>query len=380
MLNNNTHKRVHILVSGFTSNYGGVETFLFEHYKHMDHNRIQVDFLTHVKKPAFHDDIEAMGGRFFYIPVRNKYPLKYRKELREFFQNHAKDYDAFWCNKCMLNNIDFLRYATMYHIPVRILHSHNSSNMDVGLKGKLMELMHKYNQNKVESYVTKYWACSDYAAKWLFPSTIYEKKEYTFIPNAVDAIKFRTNETIRATMRAELGMEDNYVIGHIGRFNYQKNHEFLIRIFSKIYTMNPKARLLLIGSGELEESVKQQVYQLNLDKVVQFLGVRHDISEVMQAMDCFVLPSRFEGLPVVAVEAQAAGLPCVMAKDGITEQVQIIDSIKFMQLSQTEDEWAKEILKLQHRKMDSYQRIKDSGFNIDEAAKHLEEQIRELCS
>ena len=371
MLNNNTHKVMHILVSGFTSNYGGVETFLFQHFKYMDREKVQIDILTHVKQPAFQREIEAMGGRFFYIPVRNKYPLKYRKALKAFFKNHAKEYDVFWCNKCMLNNIDFLRYATKYQIPTRILHSHNSSCMDTGIKGTLMKAMHVHNRKRMTSYVTTFFACSDYAAKWLFPTNIYEKKHYTFIPNAVDAEKFRPDDTVRAQVRKQLGVEEAYVIGHVGRFNYQKNHEFLIRIFKKVYEKNSKARLLLIGTGELEATVKQQVEELQLENVVQFLGVRHDIPNLMQAMDCFVLPSRFEGLPVVAVEAQAAGLPCVMAKDGITEQVQIIDSGKFLRLNQTEDEWAKEILEQVDKKRDCYQTIRDKGFNIQEAAKKL---------
>ncbi len=371
MLNDNIHKTLHILVSGFTSNYGGVETFLFQHFKHMDHDVVQMDFLTHVKHPAFQKEIEAMGGRFFYIPVRNKYPLKYRKALDEFFKKHAKDYDVFWCNKCMLNNIDFLKYATKYKIPVRILHSHNSSNMDTGVKGKLMELMHNKNRRKISLYVTKYWACSDYAAEWLFPSEIYEKKQYTFIPNAVDVSKFRLNDSLRKKMRRQLEVENNYVIGHIGRFNYQKNHEFLIRIFKTVYDKDPNARLLLIGTGELEASVKQQVHELSLDSVVQFLGVRHDIPELMQAMDCFLLPSRFEGLPVVAVEAQAAGVPCVLARDGITEQVKITESVEFLNLDQSVDEWAKEILKQADKREDNYQVMKERGFNIDEAAVKL---------
>lgn len=371
MLNDNIHKTLHILVSGFTSNYGGVETFLFQHFKHMDHDKVHIDVVTHTKNPAFKAEIEAMGSKFFYIPVRNKYPLKYKKALKEFFKDYAKDYDVFWCNKCMLNNIDLLKYATKYQIPVRILHSHCSSNMNTGIKGRIMQIMHNRNKGKIASYVTKYWACSDYAAKWLFPPAIMERKSYTFIPNAVDGKKFRINDVNRRRMREQLGLDGSYVIGHIGRFNYSKNHEFLIRVFQKVHEQDANTKLILIGKGELESTVRKQVESLKLEGAVQFLGVRHDIPEIMQAIDCFVLPSRFEGLPVVAVEAQAAGVPCVLARDGITEQVKITNSVEFMNLEQSVDEWAKEILKQANKREDNYQVIKDRGFNIDEAAVKL---------
>ena len=366
------NKVIRILVSGFTSNYGGVETFLFQHFKYMNHDNIQMDFLTHVKQPAFHKEIEAMGGKFFYIPVRNKYPLKYRKALKMFFKNHAKQYDVFWCNKCMLNNIDFLRYAKKYDIPIRILHSHNSSNMDTGVKGRLMESLHRYNKNKIMSYVTDFWTCSDYAASWMFPLEVLKKKLYTFIPNAVDANKFRINEEVRMRIREEFDMDGKFVIGHIGRFNYQKNHEFLIQIFKNLYDQDPDVRLLLVGCGELEESVRQQVKALNLEGVVKFLGIRHDIPDIMQGMDCFVLPSRFEGLPVVAIEAQAAGLPCILSKEKITEQVKVTHNVEFVSLSQPANEWAKIILCQKDRREDSYEAIKNQGFSIDTAVNKIE--------
>lgn len=375
MQNDKSHKIIRVIVSGFTANYGGVETFLYQHYSHMDHNKVHIDFLTHVKNPAYKNEIEKMGGRFFYIPVRNKSPFRYRQAMKAFFQQHAEEYDVFWCNKCMLNNIDFLKYATKYNIPIRILHSHNSSNMDTGIKGRVMELMHKHNKRRIKSYVTEYWVCSDYAAKWLLPTDVYEKRQYTFIPNAVSAEKFRTNAKVREQMRKQLGVEEKYVIGHVGRFNYQKNHEFLIRIFQIVYEKNPNSELILVGTGELEDTVKQQVRELGLEKAVHFLGVRHDIPELMQAMDCFVLPSRFEGLPVVAVEAQAAGLPCVLASDGITEQVKIIDNVSFLKLDQSVDEWAKEIMEKELKRVDSYLVLKEKGFNMEEAANKMSERL-----
>lgn len=372
MFKNNSHKKVRILVSGFTSNYGGVETFLFQHFKHMNHELIHMDFLTHVKNPAFQKEIEDIGGKFFYIPVRNKYPLKYRMTLKEFFKEHAKEYDVFWCNKCMLNNIDFLKYAKRYQIPIRILHSHNSSNMDTGLKGKIMEQMHKRNKSKIKNYVTDFWACSDYAAKWLFPTDIYSEKKYSFVPNAVDVEKFLRNDLVRTEMREQLGVKDKFVIGHVGRFNYQKNHEFLIRIFKKVYERNQNACLLLVGTGELEDTVKQQVHDLNLENAVQFLGVRHDIAKLMQAMDCFVLPSRFEGLPVVAVEAQAAGLPCVLACDGITKEVKVNDNLTFLKLIEPEERWQEQILECANLKKEKHNNLENSEFEIHHASKRLE--------
>lgn len=377
-MKDNSSREVHMLVSGFTSNYGGVEMFIYNHYTNMEYPRIKMDIITHARKPAYQKELEELGVQFYYIPVRSKHPMRYRKAMREFFSKRVGRYDIFWCNKCMLNNIDFLQYATKYKVPIRILHSHNSSNMETGVKGKLMQWMHHRNQRKLSLYVTEYWACSDLAAQWMFSNLIQTGTQYTFIPNAVAAEKFRINEVRRQEVRQQLGIECKYVIGHIGRFHFQKNHEFLLQIFEKVYEKNKDAILLLIGAGELEQAIREQTKELQLDHVVRFLGVRHDIPDMMQAMDCFVLPSRFEGLPIVAVEAQAAGLPCVLARDGITKQVQITEYVTFLSLNQSAQEWAEVILSEEGQKEDTLEILTSSGFHIVESAKRMNDRLMAL--
>lgn len=371
----NMQKKTRVLVSGFTSNYGGVESFIYNHYSNMENDNIQIDILTHTQTPAYKKEMEDLGGRFFYIPSRNRNPLQYYREAHTFFETHGKEYDVYWCNKCMLNNIDFLRYAHQYKIPIRILHSHNSSNMDVGVKGKVMQWMHEFHKTKIGKYATDYWACSDFAAEWMFSTVLKKGYKYSFIPNSVMAEQFRFNRKVEEEMRQKLGLSGKFVIGHIGRFNYQKNHAYLLKIFQKVYEKKDNSILVLIGTGELEETIKAMVKEMNLEDQVLFLGVRHDIPEVIQVFDCFVLPSRFEGLPVVAIEAQAAGIPCVLSQNGITKQVKIVEKLTFLSLEQGIEEWAEAILDMENHKTDTYELIRNQGFDVKEAASRIHDKL-----
>ena len=193
------------------------------------------------------------------------------------------------------------------------------------------------------------------------------------IYNGINSIEFQYDEEVRKVYRKELGLENKFVIGHVGRFNTQKNHTFLIDIFREIQTMDKQTVLLLLGEGELEGNIREKVSNLNLSETVKFLGVRHDVNKVMQAMDAFVLPSNYEGLPVVGVEAQAAGLP-MFCSDNITNEVVITPNINLLSLNLSAKEWAKIIMqkgKKNHRKnMLDY--IVKSGYDISKSVNDLQ--------
>lgn len=361
-----------ILVTGFTGNYGGVETFIINHYiemKKLDSN-LKIDIISTSKEPAFHREVTQMGGNVWIIP-RARYKWKQRNVLRKIMV--SENYDVLWCNKCDLADITFLKVASQCAIPVRIIHSHNSQNLYDGLKGKIVTKLHFYHKKQLKNYATDYWACSDYAAEWLFPPTIIKKSQYTFIPNAINCEKFRFQKEIRDHYREKFHLTDQFVVGCIGRFSYQKNPEFTLEIFRELVKKEPNVVLVWIGAGELQSNIMKLVTSYGLNDNVLFLGVRQDVSQWMQAMDCLLLPSRFEGLPVVAVEAQASGLPVFAAREGISRQTQISDSFCFLSLEESSADWATKILETRGtcNRIDGTEILKCNGFEIGMASKSL---------
>lgn len=363
-----------ILVTGFTANYGGVETFLMNYYKALQklNKTIVIDIITTSEKVAFKEEMIRMGGQVHQVP-NARHKIKLEKAVNKIMQDNK--YDVFWCNKCDLSDIAALKQAYKNQIPVRILHSHNSNNLFTGIRSKIVDVLHNLNKNKAAKYATKYWACSDYAAKWLFPENI-ANDGYEFIPNAVNTQNFKYDASIRERYRKNLDIEDKLVLGTVGRFSYQKNPEFVLEIFSEIHKINPNSVLIWAGIGELEQIVKNKIEELGLIDCVKLLGMRHDVNNLLQAMDCFLLPSRFEGLPVVAVEAQAVGLTVYAAKDGITDQTKITDQFNFMSLSQSPKQWADEILVKDLTHVDTYEALVEKNFEINAAAESLLKKIK----
>lgn len=311
----------------------GLETMLMNYYRNIDRTKIQFDFLTHrPKKSDYDDEILSMGGKVYYAP--RLYPqnyLKYFKWMKQFFEEHPE-------YKIMHSHIDAMSYLPLLAgkkagIPVRIAHSHNTS-IDRDFK----YLLKQYFRFRITSVANMYLACGEEAGKFLFGN-----KEFTVIPNAVEAEKFYYNESMRIKKREELALTNEFVIGHIGRMSYQKNHKFLIKIFSEVVKRDSKAVLLLIGVGEKEVEVRKQVRSLGIEKKVRFLGSRSDVSELYQAMDVFVLPSLFEGIPVVGIEAQFADLPCIFSNK-TPKEVKFNNRSQFIGLKTSCQEWAERIL------------------------------------
>ena len=278
----------------------------------------------------------------------------------------------------MLTNIDFLKYAKKYQIPVRIIHSHSSAIMAAGIKKVMMRCMHEWNKCWLAHFATDFWACSDFAGRWFYRKKQMEGAHYRFVPNAIDVEKFRFSEDVRQAYRAELGLNGKFVMGHVGYFHTVKNHMFLLDIFHALLKKRPESVLLLIGQGNLKEAVQEKAVQLGIADKVQFLGVRKDVSNLMQAMDCFMLPSLFEGFPVVAVEAQSAGLPCYLAGNGITRQAIITDRCHFLRLEDTPEVWADAIIQGDVKRVDTYDQIVQAGFELKNAAKQQQTRLIQL--
>lgn len=276
---------------------GGVESVVYNYYRHIDHQKVQFDIFydadSTVEPPQ---DLIDMGARFYRIPPYQNLPAFIKALTRHFKKNQYTIVHAH------LNTLNVfpLCAAWLARIPARICHNHSTAG-----KGERKNILKYMLRPFAKIFPTHYCACSVYAGKWMFGDKFYDSGKVRLIRNAIDLKKFTFNQDIRDRVRLELGLTDNFVLGHVGRFCYQKNHEFLIRIFHQVYLQNPKARLLLVGDGELKEQVMEQVSKLGLEQAVLFLGVRNDVEKLMQAMDVFVLPSRYEGLGIVALEAQA---------------------------------------------------------------------------
>lgn len=280
-----------ILVFGMTENPGGVESVIMNYYHYMDKNTFHFDFLCNsYNKIAFEEEIISNGSQTFHFPARSKNYKKYKKELKNFFENNASKYDAIWVNVCSLANIDYLKMAKKYGIKRRIIHSHNSQNMDSRLRG----ILHKYNKKRIAYYVTDFWSCSKEASEWFYDSSIIKKS--IIISNAIDVEKYCFDDVKRKKLRRDLKWEENYIIGNIGRLHFQKNQMFILDIFEKLIKKEPKVRLILIGDGEDRTKLEKEIDKKKLNKYVYMAGIQKDICGWLSTFDLFLFPSKFEGL------------------------------------------------------------------------------------
>jgi len=346
-------------------NRGGAETMVMNLYKAVDTSIVQFDFIVHsAEKGEFDDEIRQMGGKIYVCPkFKGHNILKYLSWWKKFFKEH-KNYKILHSHIRSCASL-YLPIAKKYGLRT-IIHSHSTSN-GKGFKS----LVKKILQYPLRYQADFLFACSELAAKWMFGK--YYTSAY-IINNAIDAQKFSFRENIREVKRKELGIENKFVIGHIGRFQTQKNHKFLIDVFKIIHSRNNNAVLLLVGDGELRQTIIEKVENLGLSDNVIFTGVRSDIPELLQAMDVFVFPSLYEGLGIAVIEAQAAGLHCIVA-DTIPKEAYITDLIESIPLTEKEDIWAERILKYNngYNRQNTYEEVKSKGYDIYETTRWLEE-------
>ena len=327
---------VRILVFGMTENPGGVESFLINYYRNIDREMIQFDFLCNsYDKIAYEDELLSMGARTYHFTSRRNNLFKFHKELESFFKEHAFEYSTIWVNVCSLANIDYLKYAKRYGISRRIIHSHNSSNME----GIIRLVLHKLNKRILHKYATDYWACSESAADWFYSSDLRSKS--VIILNAIDVKKMAFNPNERLRIRNEFSIPENcFLIGNVGRLHFQKNQSFAIDIFREYLMNDPNSKLVFVGQGEDEQMLKNKVEELGISDKVIFTGVRQDVSAILSSFDIYLFPSLFEGLSVAALEAEANGVPVLASSDVIPTDVRVNDNFIFFSLEKPAKEWA----------------------------------------
>ena len=360
-----------VLVFGMTDVPGGIESVIMNYYRNIDRDNIQFDFLCNTHNVAYENEIKTLGGTIFKITPRSESRVKFKKEMNEFFKNNKGEYCAIWVNVCSLANIDYLKYAKKYGISKRIIHSHNSQNMDSFLRG----ILHKINRLFITVYATDFWSCSPEASRWFYNKKIINGEKYRIIKNAIDYDKYAFNEKISKEYKKCLKVEDRIVIGNIGRLHFQKNQMFLVDIFAELYKLDKRFIMFIVGDGEDKEKIKNKIKQFGLEDSIKLLGIRDDVEKVMQAFDVFIFPSLFEGLPMALLEAQANGLS-IFTSDSISEEIKLSDNLNFIRLDKSPEDWANIIYKnyaaTGFNRIDNYENMVKKGYEIKNEAKKIE--------
>lgn len=338
-------------------------------YRNMDQSRIQFDFIVFEKAEGMLDqEIRELGGHIHYIPKLSfKSVWSYIKSWDDFF-NENRGYKIIHSH--IRSTASIYLYRAKKHGLITIAHSHSTVE---GKDKKIHYIIKRILELPLGKIADYHFACSDAAAKWLFGSGILQSRSYHLLKNAIDSETFRYNPEKEKQMKEIWKMSGKFVIGHVGRFSTPKNHKKLIDIFETLVQMDDTSRLVLVGDGELKKNIEKQVREKRLENKVVFAGMQKDVSGFMQMMDVFVMPSLYEGLPVSAIEAQAAGIPCILS-DAVTEEVIVNDSVKRLPIGASTQIWAEEILKYKSwKKTDTQKLIVESGYDIKDTSKWLTE-------
>ena len=345
---------------------GGIENYIMNYYRNLDTTKIQFDFLVHYKEKGYFDEeILKLGGKIYYTNVRkDKNIVKYIIFLFNFFKNH-KEYKIIHGHMPGLAPI-YLFMAKINGVKVRIVHSH-ATDTERTIKGNILKLIIKM----IKYFSNVYFACSEEAGKFMFG-----KRKFFVIKNAIDFEKFVFNKEKRIEIREKLNLNNSFVIGCVARFNKQKNHEFLLDIFSEVLKEKKNAKLLLIGEGPLEKQIKEKAIKLEIIDKIIFLGVTENVNYYYNTFDAFVLPSNFEGLPIVIIESQVNGLS-VFISDSVSKEAKISDLVYFISLKESARYWAKMIITNNIRK-DEKNCISKSGYDIKKSVKILENKYLQL--
>lgn len=361
-------QQVKVLYIGMDSSVGGIESFIINVFRRIDSSKIKIDFLKFKDKIYFEEEINDRGSTVFQLPPRKKNPLKFYSSLFCFFNSHP-EYVVVHVHLNTCSCIAPVLIAKLYGRKV-IVHSHSQWQGN----SLRIKILHSINKKFLPCFIDKMLACSDSAGRYMFGN-----HAYTVVNNGIDTIKYAFNLDRRDKYRKTLDIENKLVIGHVGRLTYAKNHDFIIDVFNEIFKKNSNAYLILAGDGELELQLKKKVSDLNLDNAVLFLGASCAIPGLLQAMDIFLFPSIFEGLGIVAIEAQAAGLQCFVSKS-IPKEAFITDLIKCISLNESAEKWAEEVNQLDHNyfRRDTSKEINEAGYDIQKTAKMLEELYSRL--
>ncbi len=346
----------------------GVMSFIMNYYRNINRENVQFDFLCWSKGDDIYvDEIKSLGGNIYYIP-KPGLSKKYQKEIIEFFKSKFGVYSILHLHEVFLNMF-IPPIARKYGIQHTIAHSHATMYSDK----KLSALRNFILCLPIKKMVNHYFACSKDAGYLVYGKKYVDQGKVKIINNAIDCEKFQYNEDTRMKIRKDMKLEDMFVIGHVGRFNPQKNHMFLIDIFYEVSKQKQNSMLMLVGEGPLQEQVEEKIKEKNLSDRVLILNNRNDICDLLQAIDVFVLPSIYEGLGIVLIEAQASGLKCY-ATDIVPCEAKVTEELAYISLKESAFKWANAIIEGQSnfKRQNEIKRVHEAGYDIKTEAEKLE--------
>ena len=365
-------KRINVLVLITAMDRAGAETMMMNYLRHIDRDKIHMDFVVNREYESdYEKEIKELGSKVYHLsPIYPNTVRKYKKEFKKFLKEHP-NYDVIHSNLEERSAYP-LAIAKKAGIDLRIVHAHsNLKHVDIKYLFRL------YLRKKLRGKYTHSFACSTGTAKWLFG----DDKRTIIVRNAIDTDEFKYDENLRKKAREELGIDDETIlIGHVGRFSYEKNHKYLLRTFAEVNKMKPKSKLVLIGGGKnkselnLKKEIIKTIDDLNLKDKVIMLGVRDDMPYIMQAIDIFALPSLSEGFPLTLMEAQALGLKCIVS-DQVPKECNVTGEVKYLSVNTPPEEAAWELLLLKDKKVDPVEmnrKVKAAGYDIKTNAMWLE--------
>lgn len=363
----------HILVTA-PLGFGGITSMMINIQKNIDRDKLNFDYLVlHNRHEDLEDVVIKMGSQKLIASadeVNNKWRRVFVRWYRLYRVFKDNDIKVLHLNGGPASDMTMVFIAKLAGVKHVTFHSHNAGN--AVYRNKITVVMSKAFKMLMPAFVDEFWACSSLAAQFSFPKSIVKKQKYEFIPNGVALEKFSYSASVRKEMRKKLCLEEKFVIGHAGRFNIQKNHEYLIEMFSALHNKCPDAVLILFGNGELYTTIQTKVKNMNLEGSVWFMGTTDEMPKMYQAMDVFVMPSLCEGLPVAGVEAQASGLPVILA-DTITKEVGVTDCVKYLPLLDDKTEWVREILNFRgFKRYSRCEELKMAGFDEKDVARNFQ--------
>ncbi len=376
-------KQIRVLHVLGTTNLGGAESRIMELYRCIDRSKVQFDFLVHTSEDGHYSkEIRELGGRIYSLPRFKVINLaEYKKAIRAFFRAH-REFVAVQGHMTSTASI-YLPIAKKENPSIVTIAHARSAGVDKGLKGYVTKVLRSSLKDKTDYCFT----CSKEAGIAVFGEKWVKQGKVWTIPNAIDANRFQFDRGVRDEVRTELGIQDKFVIGHVGRFGFMKNHSYLVDIFAELCRQREDMALVLIGKGEEEENVHTKLRRLGaeyfgdenaLESKVLFLGNKFDVERYYQAFDYFVFPSTFEGLPGSVAEAQAAGLHCLIS-DKITGEVALTELVSYRSIEEEPKLWAEEILKNADEALiraDMREAIAKKGFDVNTQAVLMEEFYR----
>ena len=355
-----------VLICGLTENKGGIESYIMNIYRNIDRRKLQFDFLCGENQTiAFSDEIKKMGGHIYHIPRKYKHPIRHFVLLRKLFKENKHEGLYYQCN-VKLRTIELLKLAKKYGVKKRVLHSHNTQDEK---RNKIILFREWYTSRLYDKYCTDYFACSEAAGKWMF-----NNREFSVINNCIDTDIIKYDKIIRDTIRSNLKINnDTVVLGTVGRVEYPKNPEFSVETFNIYHRANPNSIFIHVGDGIDREKIQKLVDDYGLSDSYYLQGMVSNVADYLNAMDCFLLPSIFEGFPISLIEAQSAGIPCIVSSS-VTKSSKLTDLVCYKKTNSPKV-WADEIERLLLKnsiRTDRSGEICEQGYGIKKLAEKIQ--------